>query len=45
LQACVINNVQNLIFASSSSVYGNHAKIPFSEEESFLEAAQLLWSH
>jgi UDP-glucuronate 4-epimerase len=36
LQACVVNDVQNLIFASSSSVYGNHAKIPFSEEESFL---------
>lgn len=27
------NNIKNIIFASSSSVYGNNKKIPFSEED------------
>lgn len=28
------NNITNLVFASSSSVYGNNKKVPFSEEDS-----------
>ena len=36
LQACVQFDVKNVIFASSSSVYGNHAKIPLSENEVML---------
>lgn len=33
LQAAVINRVPNFLFASSSSVYGDIAKIPYSESE------------
>ncbi|HVT90909.1 MAG TPA: GDP-mannose 4,6-dehydratase [Tepidisphaeraceae bacterium] len=33
LQAAVENKVQKFIFASSSSVYGNNSRVPFSEED------------
>jgi len=33
LQAAVQNNVSKFVFASSSSVYGNLAKVPFSEAD------------
>jgi UDP-glucuronate 4-epimerase len=33
LQAAVENKVQKFLFASSSSVYGNQSKVPFSEED------------
>ena len=33
LQAAVENKVQKFLFASSSSVYGNQKKVPFSEED------------
>ena len=33
LQAAVKNNVEKFAFASSSSVYGNSPKVPFSEED------------
>ena len=33
LEACRNNNVKHLVFASSSSVYGLNAKVPFSEED------------
>lgn len=33
LQACVVSGCRNLLFASSSSVYGDSAKTPFSENE------------
>jgi UDP-glucuronate 4-epimerase len=33
LQATVLNEVPNFLFASSSSVYGDKAKIPYSENE------------
>ena len=33
LQAAVENGVQKFLFASSSSVYGNQKKLPFSEED------------
>lgn len=33
LELCRHNNVKDLIFASSSSVYGNNKKMPFSEED------------
>tara|TARA_A100001035_G_scaffold279219_1_gene280032 strand:+ start:3227 stop:4264 length:1038 start_codon:yes stop_codon:yes gene_type:complete len=33
LENCRSNNIENLIFASSSSVYGGNAKIPFSEND------------
>ena len=33
LELCRKNRVKNLIFASSSSVYGNNKKIPFSERD------------
>jgi UDP-glucuronate 4-epimerase len=33
LEACRINNIKHLIYASSSSVYGNKDKVPFSEDE------------
>ena len=36
MQACVKKNVKNIIFASSSSVYGNYAKVPLSETETNL---------
>ena len=36
LQACVTHKVENLIFASSSSVYGNDASMPLSEDEKIL---------
>ena len=34
LEACRHNDVGNLIYASSSSVYGSNTKIPFSEKDS-----------
>ena len=33
LQAAVKNGVKKFVFASSSSVYGNNSKVPFSEED------------
>ena len=33
LECCRINNVQNLLYASSSSVYGGNTNIPFSEAD------------
>ena len=33
LEACRHNPVQHLVYASSSSVYGGNAKMPFSEED------------
>ena len=33
LEACRKNNILKLIFASSSSVYGNNKKVPFSEND------------
>ena len=33
LEACRIYPVEHLIYASSSSVYGNNAKVPFSEKD------------
>ncbi len=33
LEACRHNQIQHLIYASSSSVYGNSDKVPFSEED------------
>lgn len=33
LQACIENNIPNLLFASSSSVYGDESEIPYSERE------------
>lgn len=33
LEACRKNDIKKLIFASSSSVYGNNKKIPFSESD------------
>src|SRR5688572_20072884 len=37
LQAAVKHNVGKFLFASSSSVYGNAAKVPFSEEDAVEE--------
>ena len=34
LEACKSHNVSRFIFGSSSSVYGNNEKVPFSEEDS-----------
>ena len=31
LECCRFNNIKNLIYASSSSVYGGNKKMPFSE--------------
>ncbi|NQV18366.1 MAG: GDP-mannose 4,6-dehydratase [Armatimonadetes bacterium] len=33
LEECRKNNIKNFIFASSSSVYGNNKKVPFSEDD------------
>jgi UDP-glucuronate 4-epimerase len=33
LEACVALKIRHFVFASSSSVYGNNSKIPFSEED------------
>ncbi len=33
LEGCRHNNIKHLVYASSSSVYGANAKIPFSEED------------
>lgn len=33
LDLCVKHNVKHLVYASSSSVYGNNAKVPFSESD------------
>jgi UDP-glucuronate 4-epimerase len=33
LEACRHNGIKHLIYASSSSVYGNQEKLPFSEED------------
>lgn len=36
MQTCVTRNVKNIVFASSSSVYGNNATVPLSETETSL---------
>ena len=33
LELCVKHKVKHLVYASSSSVYGNNAKVPFSEDD------------
>ncbi|SFU47027.1 NAD-dependent epimerase/dehydratase family protein [Pseudoduganella namucuonensis] len=33
LEACRRHRIQHLLYASSSSVYGNNAKVPFSEDD------------
>ena len=33
LECCRYNNIRNLIYASSSSVYGSNTKLPFSESD------------
>jgi len=33
LECCRHNNIKHLVYASSSSVYGNNSKVPFSEED------------
>ena len=33
LECCKINNVENFLYASSSSVYGGNTKIPYSEND------------
>ena len=33
LEACKKNNIRNLLYASSSSVYGGNTKVPFSEND------------
>ncbi len=37
LELCRINSIKKFVFASSSSVYGNQEKIPFSESDSVEE--------
>ena len=34
LESCKINNVEHLVYASTSSVYGANTKMPFSEHDS-----------
>lgn len=34
LELCKLSNIKKFIFASSSSVYGNNKKVPFSEKDS-----------
>lgn len=41
LENCVTHNIGHLIYASSSSVYGNNAKVPFSEEDSLTSPASV----
>lgn len=33
LEACRLNKIEHLLYASSSSVYGGNAKVPFSEDD------------
>lgn len=39
LEACKAAKIAHLIYASSSSVYGNHSTVPFSESEPCIEPA------
>ncbi|MBP3901174.1 MAG: NAD-dependent epimerase/dehydratase family protein, partial [Blautia sp.] len=41
LEACRHNPVEHLVYASSSSVYGNNAKVPFSTEDRVDEPVSL----
>lgn len=41
LEGCHQNNVQHLVYASSSSVYGMNEKIPFSETDNFDQPVSL----
>lgn len=43
LEACRFNNVSHLIYASSSSVYGNNKKVPF-EESDFVDNPASLYA-
>lgn len=36
LEQCVKNNIKNIVYASSSSVYGLNKKVPFSEDDPIL---------
>jgi len=37
LEQCKINNIEQIIYASSSSVYGLNSKVPFAEEDTLLK--------
>ncbi|MEI6336246.1 MAG: NAD-dependent epimerase [Methylococcaceae bacterium] len=41
LEACRWNNVEHLVYASSSSVYGLNGKLPFSEKDSIAHPVSL----
>ena len=41
LEACRWNNIQHLVYASSSSVYGLNGKVPFSEKDSIAHPVSL----
>lgn len=41
LENCVTNNISHLIYASSSSVYGNNQKVPFSENDALTSPASV----
>lgn len=41
LECCRHNNIQHLVYASSSSVYGKNSKVPFSEKDSIAHPVSL----
>lgn len=41
LEGCRYNNIKHLVYASSSSVYGLNAKVPFSEKDSIAHPVSL----
>lgn len=41
LECCRHNNIQHLVYASSSSVYGQNGKVPFSEKDSIAHPVSL----
>ncbi len=41
LEACRWNNIQHLVYASSSSIYGLNSKVPFSEHDSIAHPVSL----
>ena len=45
LECCKEYNIESLIYASSSSVYGGNKEIPFSEKQKIDNPIYLLWSN
>ena len=41
LECCRLNNIQHLVYASSSSIYGLNDRAPFSEDDEVIQPVSI----